>query len=246
MSFANKSVVVLGATGVVGSGVVRKYLDAGATVVAVSRSAANLERLKQTINVTGSEPFLPVVGDFVSEASAQAVFAAVTAALGGRPISHVVSVLGFAAFGAPPTATSLDAVKAAFDDGVYNNFLAAQSFLPSLKSTEGASYTIVSGGLAHMPPPLPGLWLATVKNAALNALSNSLASETAKDAVRLNTICIHFGVAPIGGDRNQYGMAAESDTLRLAPAFLGVAAGSQKGQIICLDSWATADRIAAQ
>jgi NAD(P)-dependent dehydrogenase (short-subunit alcohol dehydrogenase family) len=158
----------------------------------------------------------------------------------------VVSVLGFAAFGTPPTATSLDAVKAAFDDGVFNNFLAAKYFLPSLKSIEGASYTIVSGGLAHIPPPFPGLWLATVKNAALNALSNSLASETAKDAVRVNTICIHFGVAAIGGNKNQYGMAAESDTLRLGPAFLGVARGSHKGQIICLDSWETADRIAAQ
>ena len=27
---------------------------------------------------------------------------------------------------------------------------------------------------------------------------------------------------------------------------LGVARGTQKGQIICLDSWATTDRIAAQ
>ena len=133
----------------------------------------------------------------------------------------------------------------ALADGLYNSFLAAKVFLPSLKSREGSSYTIVSGGLAHMPPPFAGLWLATVKNAAVNALGNSLASETAKDAVRVNTMCIHFGVAPIGGSKNQFGMPAESDTLRLGPAFLAVARGTQKGQIICLDSWSTTDRIAA-
>jgi len=243
--FADKTVVVLGATGVVGSGVVRKYLDAGATVVGVSRSGSNLERLKQQIGVSDSEPFVGVVGDFVSEASAAEVFQSVAAALGGRAIDHVVSVLGFAAVGAPPTATALDSVTGALADGLFNSFLAAKVFLPSLKSREGSSYTIVSGGLAHMPPPFPGLWLATVKNAAVNALSNSLASETAKDAVRVNTMCIHFGVAPIGGSKNQFGMPAESDTLRLGPAFLAVARGTQKGQIICLDSWSTTDRIAA-
>ena len=68
--FADKTVVVLGATGVVGSGVVRKYLDAGATVVGVSRSGSNLERLKQQIGISDSEPFVGVVGDFVTEASA--------------------------------------------------------------------------------------------------------------------------------------------------------------------------------
>ena len=98
--FADKTVVVLGATGVVGSGVVRKYLDAGATVVGVSRNGSNLERLKQQIGISDREPFVGVVGDFVTEASAAEVFLSVAAALGGRAIDHVVSVLGFAAVGA--------------------------------------------------------------------------------------------------------------------------------------------------
>ena len=134
--FADKTVVVLGATGVVGSGVVRKYLDAGATVVGVSRSGSNLERLKQQIGVSDSEPFMGVVGDFVTEASAAEVFQSVAAALGGRAIDHVVSVLGFAAVGAPPTATALDSVTGALADGLFNSFLAAMVFLPSLKFRE--------------------------------------------------------------------------------------------------------------
>lgn len=237
-------VVVLGATGVVGSGVVRTYLDAGATVVGVSRSADKLEQLKTLLGIGPAEPFHAVVGDFVDEASAVATRQAVEAVLGDRAIDHVVSVLGFAAVTAAPTETSLAAVKAALDDGFYNTYLASKAFLPGLKSRAGASYTLVSGGLAHYPPPSPALWLATVKNAAVNGLTLALAAETARDAVRVNTICIHFSVAPVGGEKNQFGMPAEATTLRLAPAFLALARGSQKGQVVCLGSFAEAEKLA--
>ena len=243
-AFSGKNVVVIGATGVVGSGVVRSYLDAGARVIGVSRSAANLARLRETVKIGEDEPFVGVVGEFTSEGSATTAKAAVEAALGGAAIDHVVSVQGFVNFAAPPTAAPIDALKAALDDGLFNNLLAAKAFLPGLKGREGSSFTLVSGGLSHIPPPVPALWLGTVKNAAINALQLALAAETGADAVRVNTICIHFGVAPVGGDKNQFGMQAESDTLRLGPAFLGVAAGRRKGELICLGSWADADRLA--
>jgi NAD(P)-dependent dehydrogenase (short-subunit alcohol dehydrogenase family) len=242
MSFKDKVVVVLGATGVVGTGVVRKYLDAGATVVGVSRSAGKLEDLKKRIDIKAAEPFLSVEGDFQDEAQASRTREAVVGALKGKTIDHVVSILGFPAVDKGPTETSLEAFRKSLDDGLFNTFLAAKVFLPGLKSREGSSYTIVSGGLAHFPPPNPVLWLGTVKNAAVNALNHALTSETAKDPVRVNTICIHFGIAPIGGNKNQFGMPTEGDGLRLAPAFLGVARGTTKGQVICLNNWAEAEK----
>ena len=246
MSFQNRVVVIIGATGVVGSGVVRKYLDAGATVVGVSRSASKLEQLKQQMKIQASEPFLSVVGDFKDEASATEVKKAVAAALEGKAIDHVVSVQGFVAFAKAPTSTPTEELKAALDDGLFNNLLAAKAFLPDLKDREGATFTLVSGGLAHMPPPNISLWLGTVKNAALNALTLALAAETANDKVRLNTVCLHFGVAPLGGDKNQFGMSTEGDTLRLAPAFLGIARGTQKGQLLCVNSFAEAEKLSAR
>jgi NAD(P)-dependent dehydrogenase (short-subunit alcohol dehydrogenase family) len=245
MSFDEKRVVVLGATGAVGSGVVRRYLDAGATVVGVSRSEANLEALKKTVGIRAGEPFLPVVGDFHSEDAASVTREAVITALGGAPIDHVVSPLGFVQLADPPTAAPLEAVESALENGLYINIRAAKAFVPRMKGHEGSSYTLVSGGLAHFPPPNPALWLGTLKNAAINAFTYGLASETAKDPLRVNTICIHFGVAAVGGDQNQFGMPSERDTLGLAPAFLGVAKSRRKGQVICLGSWADADAVAA-
>jgi NAD(P)-dependent dehydrogenase (short-subunit alcohol dehydrogenase family) len=245
MSFKDQNVVVIGATGVVGSGVVRKYLDAGATVVGVSRVADNIEKLKQTISIKEGEAFHGVVGEFKDDASAAAVKNAVSAVLGGKPIQHIVSVQGFITFAKTPTETPIATLRSAFDDGLYNNLLAAQAFLPEMKGQDGASFTLVSGGLAHIPPPMIRLWLATIKNASINALNRALAAETTNDKVRVNTICIHFGVASVGGDKNQFGMPSERDTLGLGAAFLGVAKGTQKGQLICLGSWADADKLSA-
>jgi NAD(P)-dependent dehydrogenase (short-subunit alcohol dehydrogenase family) len=246
MSFENRVAVVIGASGVVGSGIVRKYLDAGATVVGVSRASSKLDQLKQQIKIQASERFIPVVGDFKDEASAGAAKKAIATALGGKPIDHIVSVQGFVAYGKAPTETPVQQLKSALDDGLFNNLLAAQTFLPDLKGREGSSFTLVSGGLAHIPPPNVSLWLATIKNASINALTLALAAETASDKVRVNTVCIHFGVAPVGGDKNQFGIPTEADTLRLGPAFLGVARGTQKGQLICLNSWADADKLSGR
>ena len=243
MSFEHRTVVVIGATGVVGGGVVRKYLDAGATVVGVSRSAANLEKLRQQMGISGRDAFQSVVADFKDEPSADQAKEAILSVIPGGAIDHVVSVQGFVEFAKPPTHSSLDALKSALSDGLYNNYLAAKALLPELKSRDGASFTLVSGGLAHFPPPNPALWLGTVKNAAINALTYALAAETSNNKVRVNTICIHFGVAPVGGSQNQFGMPSEGDTLRLAPAFLGLARGTQKGQVLCLSSWADAERL---
>jgi NAD(P)-dependent dehydrogenase (short-subunit alcohol dehydrogenase family) len=243
MSLSGQVVVVAGATGVVASGATRKFLDAGATVVGVSRSRDKLAELAKTLKISPSESFIPVAGDFDSETSAEATRAAVVSTLGGKAIDHVLSAVGFIATGGAPTATPLAVLKKSLDDGLYNTFLVAKSFLPLVKDRAGASYTLVSGGLAHFPPPSPTLWMATLKNAAVNALTFGLASETAESAVRVNTICIHFSVAPVGGAKNQLGFPADKDTLSLGSAFLGVAKGSAKGQVICLNSWDAAARL---
>ncbi len=243
MSFAGKSVVVIGATGVVGNGVVKSYLDAGAFVVAVSRQAEKFAALKDTLRITAEHAFATAVGDFRDDTSTARAGSAIDAALGGRPIDHVISSQGFVKFGPPPTQSTAEQLRDALEDGLTINFNAARALLPGIKQRP-ATFTLVSGGLAHIPPPDPAMWMGTLKNAAVNAFTLGLAAETAKDQVRVNTICIHFGIAPVGGKSNQFGMPADRDTLALGPAFLGLARGRQKGQVLCLNSWADVDALA--
>jgi NAD(P)-dependent dehydrogenase (short-subunit alcohol dehydrogenase family) len=238
--FKGQVVVVLGATGVVGSGAVRSYLDAGATVVGVSRSAANLDKLRSQMAIGAGEPFHGVVGDFNTEAAGKAAFDAVAAALGGKAIDHVVSSLGFVVIDGAATATPLAKLTEALDGGLINTFVAARTFVPGLKARSGATYTIVSGGFAH-GVFAPNLWLGTLKNAAVSNLVQALASETAGDALKVLGACIHFGVAPVGSDKNQMGMPADHDSRSIGDAFLGLAQRGPKGQVVCLDKWTDAE-----
>jgi NAD(P)-dependent dehydrogenase (short-subunit alcohol dehydrogenase family) len=244
MSFTNKIVVIPGGTGVVGSGLTRRFLDAGARVVVVSRTEANLSALRQKIAIADSEPFVGVVGSFADEAAAARAKQAVDAAVQGAAIDHVISNLGFVKVDQAPTATKSELLRAALDEGVFTNLHSAKVFVPALRDREGSSFTFVSGGLAHIPPPMPGLWMGTVKNAAVNALMLALAGETKDSKVRVNGVCIHFSVATKAGEKNQFGVPAEGDSVRLAGAFLGVAGGTRKGELVCLHTWADADRVA--
>jgi len=241
-SFKGQTVVILGASGVVGQGVAYKYLEAGAHVVAVGREQKKLDTLKGSLGkqVT-KDNFSSVVGDFGDEKAAQATFAAVKAV--AKSYNHVVSNIGFArTFAVGATQSKLSDLKGGLDDSFFPTFLSAQVFLPPLKDVKGSSYTITSGGLAHFCM-MPGLWCATIKNAALNALALALAKEFEKSEVRVNVSCIHFGVAPFDGNKNQFGMDAV-DTRRVAPLFLALAASTKRGLIQCSASAEEAEKLA--
>jgi NAD(P)-dependent dehydrogenase (short-subunit alcohol dehydrogenase family) len=239
--FKNKVIVIAGATGTVGSGAVRAFLNEGAIVAGISRSAEKLEALKISLSIQPGEAFYGVEGDFNNDEAAAKTMESVKKALNGKPIDHVISTIGFIKPAVAPTKTDSSIVRDAFENGFFNIVLMAKYFLPGLKDQDGSSYTIVSGGLAHGLPGfvanVENLWLVSARNAAVNNLTYGFHAETINHKVRVNTVCIHFGVAPIGENSNQMGMHAENDTLALAPVFLQVAKGTAKGLVICLEKW---------
>jgi len=240
--FKGQTVVIFGATGYVGQGVAHKYLEAGARVVAVGREQKKLDALKASLaKVVTNDNWATAIGDFADEKAAKATFAAVNAV--AKSYNHVVSNIGFAkVMKTGPTASTLKDMKDALEESFYPTYLAAQVFLPPLKDVKGSSYTISSGGLAHFCM-MPGLWLATVKNASLNALGLGLAKEFETSAVRVNVCCIHFGVAPLDGNKNQFGMDS-ADTRRLAPLFLTLAASNKRGLTQCANTAEEAEKLA--
>jgi len=216
MSTASLTAVVIGASGAVGQGVVRAYLDAGARVVAVGRSRERLDAALRTIQADKDPRAVAVEGAFDTEEHAAAARDAVLRALGAAAaaVDHVVSAQGFADIGPPLTRTALADLQLTLENGLFNNFLAAKAFVPMLKARPGATFTLVSGGLAHASYH-ESQWRATIKNAAINAMTYGLAKETEHDEVRVNTVCIHFSVGPVEGGAPhtpRHGRAARART----------------------------------
>jgi len=230
MALAGKNVVILGGTGDIGSGATQYFLQESANVIVVTRSSKKVDELKKILGATSGN-LHAAEGNFQTEEHAKAALASVHVVLNGKPIDHVISNLGFI-YDPPggPTASSSKDLQAALDMGLFTAFNAIKVFLPELKPRLGATYTIVSGGFAHECPE-PKIWAGTVKNAALNGLTLGLATETKDDKVRVNTVCVHFRVAPIGGKLDHLGVPA-TDTRKLAPVFGAVVAGKEKGKVL--------------
>ena len=244
MELNGQTAVVGGATGVVGSGAVRAFLAAGATVIGVSRSTQRLADLQA--GLPPGADFRGVVGDPVEDEAVLRLRADIEAILGGAPVDHAVSSLGFVTVADPPTLTPLAVARQAMEVGLYPNIGFAQALLPLQAGATHPSFTLVSGGFAHgVPPEAPQLWLGTVKNAALSALTTGLAAEQGPLGVQVTTACLHMSVAPVGARSNQLGSPAARDTLALGPAFTALATHPRHGQVVCLADWDTIDQLVA-
>jgi len=239
-----QTAVILGATGYVGSGVAWKYLEAGANVVAVGREQKKLDVLKTQLGkLVTKDNFFTVVGGFDDEKTARATLAAVQAV--AKTYHHVMSNIGFVdILKTGITETPLAQVKkSAYEDAFFPTVIAAQVFLPPLKDVVGSSYSISSGGLAHFCMQ-PNFFAATLKNSATNALGLCLAKEYEKTKVNVTVCCIHFGVAPFDGSKNQFGMDG-ADTRRLGPLFLTLATSAKaRGLVTCANTAEEAEKLA--
>jgi len=229
-----KVAVVLGATGVVGSGAVHNFLASGATVVAVSRDKTKVETLAKKF---GNKQLLTVVhGDYSDEKAGAELRKSVLKVLPkGAQVDHVVAALGFnPTTDGGPVKTGTAPLKTCFDDALYPVIISAQAFLPEMQKVEGSTFSMVSGGLAHFcSDGTLQWWTATVKNAAINGLFLALVAEHAKHKVRVANFCIHFGVAYAGDSKNQWGMDG-ADTNDLGKAFTAFASTSAVSQQYCL------------
>ena len=244
MSLKGKLALVLGATGVIGSGAAYQFLKEGATVVVVSRTQDKVQELVNELSKDhGKERIHGVVGSYESKKSVEELYAKAKTALKGASPDHVVSSIGFAAV--TPTGiidADVGVLKEAFDESLYSAILAAQVILADIRDKEGATYTIVSGGLAHKAF-WPGAWPATIKNAAVNALVLSLAADTADKKVRVNCNCLHFSVGKPGNATNQIGMPLVQTSNEFGKTFLGfIAKQDLKGEIVCMGSKEEAEK----
>jgi NAD(P)-dependent dehydrogenase (short-subunit alcohol dehydrogenase family) len=181
-----KNILIIGAAGDVGQGMVAQFLGAGHRVLAVGRNAQRLEALRDRFASDALLEILP--GDISNETAAAALRDAAIERLGR--LDAVIATMT-----APHRQRSLETITAdefaeLFRDNVLTHFVAAKTFVPVVEPA--GLYLAIGGGLADLLVPRAGH--VGVCQAAQRRLFLALAAELG-DRVRIHELMIYSMVA---------------------------------------------------
>ena len=183
---SGKTALIAGGTGGVGEGIVRAFLNAGATVIVPSRTQDRLQQLKEQLEVAVAEQLVPIVGDFSSIESAEALRQQIGDQV-GQLDAIVASLSGRWNKDIPLANTSLEDWRRMIDSNLTAHFIAAKTFLPILK--RGSSYTLIGGGAALKASQNYGL--VCIPAAAEVMLTQVLIEEMKGSGVRINELILN-------------------------------------------------------
>ncbi|MBD2774275.1 SDR family NAD(P)-dependent oxidoreductase [Iningainema tapete] len=185
-----KNAFIAGGTGGVGEGIVRAFLNEGATVAVPSRHQENLEELRSNLGDLACDRFIAVVGDMSDTDSAESLRDQVLAKIGHLD-AVVASLNGRWDQDIPLLKTSLDDWKRMLDANLTSHFIAARTFLPVLQ--RGSTYTLIGGGAADQA--IPNYGLVCIPAAGEIMLTQMLIQENKGSGVRINEVVLHSLIA---------------------------------------------------
>lgn len=165
--------VVAGATGALGSAIVRRLRAHGLTVIAIARSASDLDTLAATD--TG---VVPLCGDLTDDGIADAISTIVDG-----PVRMLVQAAGLPASGTIDTITGDEIVRGV--DAKVGGFV---RLIRGVQDHLGVGSRIVVLGGHYGYEPSPSAPLAGIANAALGNLVRSLADRWGPDGVTVHLI----------------------------------------------------------
>ncbi len=145
-----KIVLIAGGAGNVGEGIVKVFLEEGATVAVPSRQTESLERLRDYLGARATEHFVPLVGNIGTLEGAEQIRQDLMDKLGSLD-AVVVSLGGWWTGNLPLVELSMDVWQKYLDSNLTSHFIAARTFLPVLASKDNASYILLGGSAAEMP-----------------------------------------------------------------------------------------------
>lgn len=203
-----RRLLVLGAAGEVGEGIVQSLLRHGGTVLAVSRSADRLALLRRRLTAVlppvddergaadassgwdgdWTTRFVPLVGDVGEATEGRGATSLEEAVRAAGPLDGVVASLGGWRQGPALVATAPADWDETLAQSLTAHFHAARRFLPAVRQRPGGSYTLVNGGGAQHP--VPGAGAICISAAAQLMLKDVLAVEHRADPVRINTLLL--------------------------------------------------------
>ncbi|SDS47096.1 NADP-dependent 3-hydroxy acid dehydrogenase YdfG [Paraoerskovia marina] len=188
MSSEAPAVVVVGATGYVGSRLTRWFLDRGWAVLACGRDAAALARLEEAgAQVVDVRAFDDRSSDqperAMRELTAQHTLHGVVASVGGWWIGDRLEDL------------SRDVWDGFLESHLTSHLTSVQHLVPHLPP--GAGYVVLNGAASHVP--MAGSGPVSVTGAALHMLVEVLRAEST--GVRFREVVVERAIA--GDDRNR-------------------------------------------
>jgi NAD(P)-dependent dehydrogenase (short-subunit alcohol dehydrogenase family) len=163
-----KRLLVVGATGDVGQGIVAAALDAGWRVVAAARDAGKLARLAAA-HAGGN--LATVRGDLGDEDSAQALWSGAAACFGG--VEAVVVTVNAPNIARPLLDWSPAELRAVLDHNLFTHFIAAKTFIPRLP--QDGVFIGIGGGTADFV--IPKMGQLSMVQAALRMMYRAIARE---------------------------------------------------------------------
>lgn len=165
---AKRKLLVIGAAGDVGQGIVKQALASDRQVIAAGR---NPDRLEALAALHENEPLVCIAGDISSEAGASSLWDSAVAAFGG--IDDVVVSVNSANRLQKLADWSAKELSAALDANLLTHFIAAKIFLPRLPDT--GMLIGIGGGTADFL--FPKMTPVSMAQAALRMFFRGLAKE---------------------------------------------------------------------
>jgi NAD(P)-dependent dehydrogenase (short-subunit alcohol dehydrogenase family) len=187
---ARPTLLVVGAGGDVGRGIVAAALESGRKVVAAGRSAGPLAGLAE---LAGPERLATVRGDLTSEDGARRLWDAAVAGFGA--VHDVVVAINAPAPARTLSEWSCREIAQSLEGNVLAHFVAAKTFLPRMP--ESAMFLGIGGGTADFI--IPGMVPVSMAQAALRMLYRGLAKER-KAGAQLRELMI---VSMVAGNSNR-------------------------------------------
>lgn len=167
-----KTVLITGCSSGFGLETARTFLERGWQVVATMRSPRE--------DVLPTSPRLRVLQLDVTDP--RSIRNAIESA---GPIDVLVNNAGFGA-PAPFELTGMDTVRELFETNTFGTIAVTQAVLPQMRERKAGIIVNVTSSSTYKPLPLVGIYRAA--KAAVNAVSESLASEVAGFGVRVHVV----------------------------------------------------------
>jgi 3-oxoacyl-[acyl-carrier protein] reductase len=182
-----KIALIAGGTGGVGEGIVRGFLQEGATVVVPSRSAEKAEQLYQKLDSISPDHLITIAQDIGQPAGAEAIRDEIFNRFG--QLDAIVASLGrHWKENLPLVEVPIETWRQYMEDNITSHFIVARTFLPVLAKQSGTSYTFINGNSADLF--IPNYSPLGVSSAAQLKMMQTAAGELKGSSVRINAIIL--------------------------------------------------------